>query len=238
MNHPVNDGAEQSTVRSFFRRFPPYAWMCFAAMFAVQMLVFSGTRVFLPYLPAHVLTTALDDAIPFVPQWVVIYFLAFVTWVVNGIWITSESKPHGCRFAFSYILALLISATVFLIYPGTMTRPELTGKGFIMDWMRFLYWIDSPTNLCPSLHVVISYFCWRGTIGCRRIPLWYKWFSFVFAVLVCFSILFVKQHALVDIPAALIVAELSLQLGRLLKIERIPLALDAFVQNRKRRPSK
>ncbi|MBQ2062846.1 MAG: hypothetical protein II458_09295 [Oscillospiraceae bacterium] len=220
-----------------FRRFPPYVWLCFAAMFAVQMLVFSGTRVFLPYLPSHVLTTALDSAIPFVPAWVTVYFLSFAVWIINGFWITSESKPHGYRFSFSYILSLLISAAVFLLYPGTMTRPELTGDGILMAMMRFLYWIDSPTNLCPSLHVVITYFCWRGAWGCRKIPLWYKWFSFVFLILVCFSILFVKQHALVDIPAALIVAELALQLGRLLRIERIPYAIEEAFAKRKRRSS-
>ncbi len=224
-----------SRTTPFFRRFPLYVWLCLAAMFTVQMLVFSGTRVFLPYLPAHVMTTSLDEAIPFIPQWVVIYFLSFVLWLVNGVWITAESKPHGYRFAFSYILALLISAAVFLLYPGTMARPELTGKGFFMDWMRFLYWIDSPTNLCPSLHVVITYFCWRGALGCRKIPLWYKWFSFAFLILVCLSILFVKQHALVDIPAGLIVAELALQLGRLLRIERIPYAIErAFVKIKRR----
>ena len=210
----------------FFRRFPPYAWCSLGAMFVVQMLVYSGTHVFLPYLTAHVLTTSLDDAIPFIPQWVVIYFLAFVTWLVNGVWILSESKPHGYRFACTYMLALLISGAVFLIYPGTMARPAITGSGLFPAWMRFLYWIDSPSNLCPSLHVLISYFCWRGTLGCRKIPTWYKWFSFVFAILVCFSILFVKQHALVDIPAALIVAELSFLLGRLLKLERIPFAIE------------
>ena len=92
--------------------------------------------------------------------------------------------------------------------------------------MRFLYWIDSPTNLCPSLHVMISYFCWRGTFGCRKIPGWYKAFNFIFLLLVCCSILFVKQHALIDIPAAFVIGELALQLGRLLRLERIPFRIE------------
>ena len=58
--------------RPFFRRFPPYVWCSLGAMFVVQMLVYSGSHVFLPYLPAHVLTTSLDDAIPFIPQWVAV----------------------------------------------------------------------------------------------------------------------------------------------------------------------
>ena len=213
----------------FFRRFPPYVWLCLAAMFAVQMLVYSGTHVFLPYLPAHVLTTPLDDAIPFIPAWVTVYFLAFVTWLVSGVWILSESKPCGYRFACAYILALLISGAIFLLYPGTMARPAVTGSGFFPAWMRFLYRVDSATNLCPSLHVLISFFCWRGALGCRKIPAWYKWFSFAFLLLVCCSILFIKQHALVDIPAALAVAELAFLLARLLRLERIPFALEGAI---------
>ena len=48
----------------------------------------------------------------------------------------------------------------------------------------------------------------------------------VFTVLVCLSVLFVKQHALIDLPAAFLIAELSLQPGRLLKLERIGLSLE------------
>ena len=225
-----------SRFSALLRRIPPYAWVCFAVMFGTQMLVYSGSHVFLPYLTAHVLNGRLDAAIPFVPQWVIIYCLAFVTWIVNGLWILSENKPHAYRFAGAYIVALLISLAVFLIYPGTMSRPEVTGSGLFPTWMRFIYWIDSPSNLCPSLHVLVSYFCWRGTLGCRKIPLWYKWFSFVFFILVCFSILFVKQHALVDIPAALVIGELALQLAKLLRLERIPFAIDKAITEKRRKP--
>ena len=217
----------------FFRRFPPYVWLCLAAAFSLQMLVFNGTRPLLHCLPSHDMTIALDRAIPLIPQWVVIYFLAFVSWLVSAVWILSESKPHGYRFTCSYMLALLISGVIFLVYPGTMERPALTGSGFFTQWMRFLYWIDAPTNLCPSLHVLISYFCWRCTLGCRRIPKWYQWFNLVFLILVCCSILFVKQHAVVDIPVALVVGELALQLTRLWRLERIPFAIERAYRNKK-----
>ena len=221
---------------AFFRRFPLYVWVCLAAMFGLQMLVFSGTRVFLPYLAVHNMTIPADHAIPFIPQWIVIYFLSYVSWLVSAVWILEEGKPHGYRFACAYMLALLISGAIFLIYPGTMERAALNGGGLWVDWMRFLYWIDSPTNLCPSLHVLISYFCWRGTLGCRRIPRWYQWFNLVFLVLVCCSILFVKQHALVDIPVALVVGELAVQLARLWRLERIPFAIDKAFTEKRRKP--
>lgn len=214
----------------FFRRFPLYVWICLAAMYAVQMPVFSGTQIFLRFLPTHDLTTALDRAIPFLPGWITVYYLSFVSWPVSCVWILSESRPHGYRYAAAYILALLISAVIFLAYPCTMERAQLTGTDFFTQWVRFTYWMDNPVNLLPSLHVMFSYFCWRGTWGCRRIPGWYKAFNFVFLILVCCSILLVKQHVLPDIPAALIVGELAMQLARLCRLERAAFAVERAVK--------
>ena len=99
--------------------------------------------------------------------------------------------------------------------------------------MRFLYRVDSPNNIFPSLHVLMSYYCWRFTLGCRGIPDWYKAFSLVFTVLVCFSILFVKQHLFLDIPSALLVAEGVFQLMRLLRPERALLTLESRITKMK-----
>ena len=205
---------------------PLYAWICFCAMLALQMTVFYATRIPLAHMTLRDMTIPLDHQIPFIPGWVTVYFAAYLSWLVSALWILSEGKIHGYRFACAYMLSLLISAVVFLAYPGTMERPQLVGEGLLMDWMRFLYRVDSPTNLCPSLHVLISYFCWRGTMGCRRIPRWYRWFNFVFLILVCLSILFVKQHALVDIPAAILIGELALQLAEIWRLERIPFSIE------------
>ena len=204
---------------------PRYGLLCCAAMLAAQLLCFCGTRLFLPHLTTHVMTGPLDARIPFSPPWVTVYFLSFLFWAVNGLWIVCQEKAHVYRFAAAYILAMLLSAAVFLLYPGTMARPEITGSGFFDQWMRLLYRIDSPTNLFPSLHVLVSYFCWRGTMG-TKIPGWYRAFSFLFFLLVCCSVLLVKQHALADVPAGIFFAELSLQCARALRLERIPYSIE------------
>ena len=209
---------------------PRYVWACFAAMLASQLLVYYATRLPFWHLTPRLLALPVDERIPFVPEWVLVYFLAYVSWVVSGLWILSESRAHAWRFVAAFVLAMLISAAVFLICPGTMVRPEVTGSGIFAEWMRLLYRIDTPTNLCPSLHVLVSYFCWRGTLGCRKIPAWYKVFNFVFLVLVCCSILLIKQHVVVDIPVAIVVSELSLHLTSLLRLERVPQAIAAKIQ--------
>ena len=210
---------------------PARAWICLGIILLVQLLAFFPTRLALPYLTAHYVETALDRAIPFVPAWLTVYVLSYVSWLVSGLWILSDEPARSYRVAGAYVVALLLSAAVFLLYPVSLHRPEPTG-GDIFSWgMRLLYRLDSPENLCPSLHVLASYFCWRGALGCCHIPAWYKWFNFVFLLLVCLSILFVKQHVIVDIPAAFIVGEVSFQIARTFRLECVPMALAARRRN-------
>ena len=212
--------------RSFRERFPVYVWVCFAVLLTVDLLMFYATRPFLANRTLHDLSIPLDSKIPFVPEWVTIYFLSFVSWLVSIIWILTESKQHAYRVSGSFVVMAILAAAIFILYPVTISRPEVTEPGFFNDWMRFLYAVDTPTNLFPSMHVVISYYCWRCTMGCKKIPKWYQWFNLVFLILVCFCILLVKQHFVIDVFAGLIFAELTLQIGRITKIERIAFAIE------------
>ena len=184
-------------------------------MLLSQLLVFYPTRLLLPYLPAHRLETALDAAIPVRAEWVVIYFLTFVFWLASAVLLLSESPAYARRMERGYLIAMLICGVVFLTYPTTMTRPVPPDTGLFNILLRLLYEMDDPVNLCPSLHVLITYFCLRAAMGSRTVPKWYLPFSAVFLVLVCLSVLFVKQHVLIDIPSGILVGEISVQLAGL-----------------------
>ena len=191
----------------------PHIWICLAVMLAAQTLVYCGTRLFLPHLPVYRLDLALDAAIPFIPEWVIVYCLAFVSWAVSAVIILAQGKERAYRFAAAYIVALVLSGVIFLAWPLTMDRPEIVGGGLLRDMLRGIYQVDQPNNLFPSLHVVASYFCWRGLWGCPRIPKWFKAFNFVFLLLVCLSVLFVKQHLSIDIPSGIVVGETAFQIA-------------------------
>jgi hypothetical protein len=66
--------------------------------------------------------------------------------------------------------------------------------------VKYIYSIDTPTNVCPSMHVFIAYAI-HMTI-CSSSGLKDKWkvklFSFVSMLLTSTSTLFVKQHSFVD----------------------------------------
>lgn len=186
-----------------------------AVMLLSQLLVFYATRLLLPYLPAHRMATALDAAIPVRAEWIIIYYLTFVFWLMSAVLILSESRAYARRMVKGYLIAMLISGVIFLVYPTTLTRPVPPDTGLFNILLALLYQIDAPVNLCPSLHVLITYFCIRAAMGSRMVPKWYYPVSWVFLALVCLCVLFVKQHVLADIPAAILVAELSVRLAGL-----------------------
>ena len=73
----------------------------------------------------------------------------------------------------------------------------------------FIYAFDTPTGVCPSLHVAYSLgiaSAWCHKRDCGRA---WKGFMILSAVAISLSTAFVKQHSVVDIFAALPVCLLA-----------------------------
>ena len=63
-------------------------------------------------------------------------------------------------------------------------------------------------------HCLVSWFCFAAIRGNDKIPKWYRVLSGVFAVLVCASTQFTKQHYLIDVLGAVVISEGCLYFGR------------------------
>ena len=205
---------------------PGYGWVCFLSLIVLQILTFWATRIPLMYLKTVDISTTLDRMIPFRPEWISIYVLSFLSWLITFLLLFRQRKEHVYRNSAAYLLTLVLTAATFLLVPASIQRPEVPGRDFFSWLTRFIYAVDQPNNLCPSLHVVCSYYCWRAIYDTEGIPLWYRRFNFVFLLLVCACILFVKQHVLVDIPTAVVVSEVPLQLAKRFRWERLGFAIE------------
>ena len=102
----------------------------------------------------------------------------------------------------------------FLLYPTTNTRPVITDGGLWNQLALWLYSIDAADNLFPSIHCLVSWFCYLGIRGRKEIPVWYQRVSAVLAILVFVSTLLTKQHVLVDVAGGILLAELCFCIGR------------------------
>ncbi|MDI9241403.1 phosphatase PAP2 family protein [Fusibacillus kribbianus] len=195
-------------MKKYVKLIPFYGIIPLLTCFLVNDIVYFILRLFMEGAYHYDLTTSFDRMIPFVPAWVSIYFICYIFWIVNYLLIAAQSKEHLYRFVVADILSRLICGVFFVILPTTNVRPEVVGNGIWENLMRWLYAIDAPTNLFPSIHCLTSWFCYIGIRGQKKVPKWYQIFSLIFALLVCLSTQFTKQHYLVDVIGGIGLAQL------------------------------
>jgi len=160
-------------------------------------------------LPKASLALPLDEKIPFVPATVLIYWGCYLFWAVNYICGMMYDKGHGYRFILAHVLADMICFFFFIFLPTSMERPEPTGDSLMMALVRLTYLCDEPNNLFPSIHCFASWLCWIGVRKNAHVPRGYRYASLAMALAVCVSTVTMKQHVLADVPAGILVAELS-----------------------------
>lgn len=201
-------------IREYYKKtigrwIPEYGFLSLIACFLANGIVYWGCQLLMLDKKHHDLTSKLDNQIPFVKEWVIIYVVCYVFWAINYILISREGKEKWFRFAFADLLSRLICGIIFIVFPTTNIRPVISGNDFTSWLMNFIYQIDPALNLFPSIHCLVSWFCFIGIRRSKKIPLWYKVFSCIFAVLVFASTQFTKQHYLIDIVGGVLIAELS-----------------------------
>ena len=189
----------------------------FLLVVAVDLFAYYGTILLNRGAVYHTMDLPLDAYIPFVPAMMPVYVLAFVQWVVCFallVW----GPPRRCRsFALGIVFTELLCAACFLLWPTWMAnRPIPEGGDLCSRLTALIFSLDNPSrNLFPSLHCAFSWLCLRITLtdGRLRTPL--RAANVIFTLLVFASVVLVKQHVLVDIPAGVAAAELGLLLARL-----------------------
>ena len=155
----------------------------------------------------------LDEKIPFLPIFIWIYVLAYLQWFI-GYFAVMRSNETTCKTYFgAEFIGKLTCVLIFALIPTTMVRPELSGSGLTNDLMQWMYSIDSPDNLFPSIHCMESWLVARGLMETKA-PRAAKILMWVFSILVFMSVVFVKQHVVIDIAGGIAVAELAIYLSK------------------------
>ncbi len=193
----------------------------FAPLLVLASNVFFSffTRPFLDTSRLFDMTTAFDKKIPFIPEFIYIYVLAYIQWALCIIAVMLIDREKSNCYCLGIVIADIIAGVMFLAVPTVMTiRPEFSGTGLTGWLVKFIFSADNPPyNIFPSVHCIFSWGCARAVFSVKRIPLSLKIINAVFSVLVFLSVLFVKQHAIVDIPAGILAFEAGLLLVRLIK---------------------
>lgn len=192
---------------------PKYSVIPLILVVIFNFTVYSGVRIFYNDRVFHDLTSYFDDKIPVIPIFVLIYFGCYLFWIANYIIISRISKEQCYRLVIADLLGKLVCGIIYVIYPTTNIRPDIATTGIFVDLLKFLYSIDAANNLFPSIHVLVSWYCYIGLRNINAIPKWYRYFSLFTAIMICISTLATKQHVLVDVFAGIVLAELTWQIS-------------------------
>ncbi|SFQ45224.1 hypothetical protein SAMN02910358_02208 [Lachnospiraceae bacterium XBB1006] len=200
---------------------PKYSVLPIAAMICMNLITYNVTRCFTTEMHHHTMATALDKALPFVPEFVFIYLLAFAQWIVCYWLIARDSKKLCYRVCTGEIIAKGCCLVAFIVFPTTILRPEVVGNGLAEQLTRFIYEIDAPDNLFPSIHCLESWACFRGSMKLKKMPKWFGYSMFVFSMLVFASTVLLKQHVVWDMLGAVAAVEVGFWIAKVDREERI-----------------
>ncbi len=150
----------------------------------------------------------LDDYIPFC-EW---FIFAYMSWHVSLLWMSLYTLAYDIdafkRFMWYLIATTVMAEIVYVVWPNEqLLRPDLSTLGrenLLTMAAGLIYTVDTNTNVCPSLHCIGGFAILFAAMSMPRFrTMGWKVFFWVFALLVCASTVFMKQHSIVDFFAAI-----------------------------------
>lgn len=199
---------------------PRYGYLPIITLFAFNSLIYFLTKLAFDPTRACDLSLGADSLIPFVPAFILFYVLAYPQWVLGYIMIARESREKIHKIVTVNVLSKIICGIIFLAIPTVMVRAEITGGGVFTRLTSLIYAADTPAvNLFPSIHCLESWAVFRCSLK-LKLPIGYKIAMGIFSLGVFASVLFVKQHIILDIPAGILVFELAYLTVHLTKLDQ------------------
>lgn len=146
----------------------------------------------------------IDDKIPLIPIFILPYLLHHPGIIVTGalLWNTEYISP----FLLSLIISYAIAVIFWYFVPNGVRRPPLPDRSIFTPLIKNLYAHDGDTNGFPSAHIFVTLLCGRYlTLAYQNFSL-YIWIAISLVIL---SVLFIKQHYIIDIAGGIAVYFIS-----------------------------
>ncbi|MBO4391590.1 MAG: phosphatase PAP2 family protein [Lachnospiraceae bacterium] len=172
-------------------------WPCYLTMFYL-------TGKYIPFEKCHIVHSVIDDLVPFNE----VFILAYVSWYFllasSLLYLLFTDAETFKRAQIMIIASQVIGIAIIILWPSAqLLRPDPYPRDNIFtDLVRLIQSVDPPTCVLPSEHVALSLSILSAWWWKKDAKLWVKLFYTVWVVLICISVLFVKQHSFTDVWVA------------------------------------
>jgi membrane-associated phospholipid phosphatase len=161
--------------------------------------------------PVYIIHAALDDWIPMVPVFVIPYILWF-PYVAYAILFTGlNSDKDFYRLLLFLAGGMSVACILYMTFPsGLHLRPVIAQNDPFSMLVKFIYATDTPTNVCPSIHVINSIAVnaslqHSDAFAGKRFG---RQASAILTAFICLSTVLIKQHSIVDVLVGIIISVL------------------------------
>lgn len=190
---------------------PQFSHLKLLGGWIVYFALYFLTENLIPESACHEIHCALDDIIPFNEYFLIFYCFWYVLIVISLGYFALYDIGKFKELQTFIMITQAIAMIAYIVYPSVQTlRPaEMPNDGFLCSLMSLIYSFDTPTGVCPSLHVAYSLGIASVWTKAQNVPKGWKAFVVISVIMICISVTFVKQHSAVDVMTALLVAAVA-----------------------------
>ncbi|MBQ1688792.1 MAG: phosphatase PAP2 family protein [Lachnospiraceae bacterium] len=177
-----------------------HAWLFSYFLLYLPWFFYLEQRKHVSYISVHM---PLDDCIPFCEYFIIPYLLWFAYIATGMLYLFFTDKKGFYRCCAILYAGMTICLLIYTFFPNAQAlRPAvLESDSIFAKWVENIYRSDTPTNVCPSIHVFNSiglFLCLWQNKKCQK----HKAVLLscgVLTVSICLSTMFLKQHSCVDV---------------------------------------
>lgn len=152
--------------------------------------------------PQYFIHCFLDDYIPFIEAFIIPYLLWFLLVPTALFYFMKYSREDYYKLCMLIFGGMSICLLLYLVFPNGLTLREIVVQDNLLSKLTsMLYSVDTPTNVCPSIHV-------SSTVGIHLVVQnsavlkdrkKIRIMNGLLTILICMSTVFLKQHSIIDV---------------------------------------
>lgn len=181
-----------------------WAWVIYFFLYVI-------TELFVPVESCTIVHCALDDRIPFHELFIIPYVLWYLLVAFSLLYFALYDVDGFQKLMKFIIITQVVAMAAYIFLPSRQElRPEVFPRDNLLSGIvKIIYTLDTNTNVCPSMHAAFSLAIASTWLKSPVPKKGSKALVAGFALLVCVSTVFVKQHSVLDVLAAVLVCLLA-----------------------------